>query len=389
MSPTTEPRPAGAPRPPPLLVPLAVAGLVLLALGLFLDVARGMSALLAAGFLAVTAALGALALLSLFLVSNAGFHVAFKRVLEALSVNPVGVVALLAVLPGARWIYPWARPGATSDPLIAAKAAYLNLPAFGIRMLLFLGIWGAFALMLRRQSLAQDADGRLEHTRRSVAVAAVFLLLGGYTLSLASVDWLMSAQPHWASTIFGFYTIGSTLLTGTAVAILGVFWLRREGRLPEVNESHLHDLGKLLFGFSTFWAYLWFSQYLLIWYANLPEETAYILARTRNGWGPLFWGNLVVGWVLPFLLLLPRAAKRTPARLVPVAVLVLLGRFLDVWLQVAPATLPGGPPLPWVELGALVGVGAAFAAVFFRVLATAPLEPVHDPYLVESLHHHT
>jgi hypothetical protein len=377
------------PPPPTLLVPMAIAGLVVLAVGLFLDPGRGMTALLSAGFLAVAAALGALALLALFLVSNAGFHVTFKRVLEALALNPVGVVAMLAVLPGVRWIYAWARPGAASDPLIAAKAAYLNVPGFGIRMLLFLGIWGAFALMLRRQSLGQDADGRVEHTGRSVALAAVFLLLGGYTLSLASVDWLMSVQPHWASTIFGFYTIGSTLLTGTAVAILAVSWLRREGRLPEVNDSHLHDLGKLLFGFSTFWAYLWFSQYLLIWYANLPEETAYILARTRHGWGPLFYGNLVVGWVLPFLLLLPRAAKRTPSRLVPVAVLVLLGRFLDVFLQIGPATLPGGPPVPWVELGALVGVGAAFTAVFFRVLATAPLEPAHDPYLVESLHHHT
>lgn len=387
MSEPAEPR--VAPPPPALLVPVAVAGLVVLALGLFLAPARGLTALLSAGFLAVAAALGALALLALFLVSNAGFHVTFKRVLEALALNPVGVVAMVAVLPGARWVYAWARPGAASDPLIAAKSAYLNLPGFGIRMLLFLGIWGAFALMLRRQSLAQDADGRVEHTRRSVALAAVFLLLGGYTLSLASVDWLMSVQPHWASTIFGFYTIGSTLLTGTAVAILAVFWLRREGRLPEVNDSHLHDLGKLLFGFSTFWAYLWFSQYLLIWYANLPEETSYILARTRNGWAPLFYGNLIAGWVLPFLLLLPRAAKRSAARLVPVAVLVLLGRFLDVWLQVAPATLPGGPPLPWVELGALLGIGGAFTAVFFRVLGTAPLEPAHDPYMVESLHHHT
>ena len=386
MSHASSSRPA--PAPPALLVPLAVAGLVVLAVGLFLDPARGMSALLAAGFLATIAALGALALLCLFLVSNAGFYISFKRVLEALSLNPVGVVALLAVLPGARWIYVWARPGATSDPLIAAKAAYLNLPAFGLRMLLFLGIWGAFALMLRRQSLAQDADGRVQHTQRSVALAAVFLLLGGYSLSLASVDWLMSLQPHWSSTIFGFYTIGSTLLTGTAVAILAVFWLRREGRMPEVTESHLHDLGKLLFGFSTFWAYLWFSQYLLIWYANLPEEISFILARTHHGWAPLFWGNLIIGWVLPFLLLLPRAAKRTPARLVPVAVLVLLGRFLDVWLQIGPATL-SGPPLPWVELGALVGIGAAFAVVFFRVLATAALEPAHDPYMVESLHHHT
>jgi len=387
MSPPSERR--NAPAAPRLLVVLAVAGASVLGLGMALDPTRGFSALLASGFLALAAALGALALLCLFLVSNAGFHVAFKRVLEALSLVPVGPAALLAVIPGAGWVYSWARPGAAADPLIAAKAGYLNLPAFGVRMVLFLGLWGAFALMLRRESLAQDADGQVRHTRRSVVLAAVFLLLGGYSLSLASVDWLMSVQPHWASTIFGFYTIGSTLLTGTAVAILAVWWVRRSGRLPEVNESHLHDLGKLLFGFCTFWAYLWFSQYLLIWYANLPEETSYILARTRGGWAPLFWGNLVAGWVLPFLLLLPRAAKRTPARLVPVAALVLVGRLLDVWLQIAPATLRAGPPVPWVELGALVGIGAAFGLVFFRVLGAAPLEPAHDPYLVESLHHHT
>ena len=388
MSEAHAPATPAAPQSNTPLIVAAVSGFGALAAGIAADQTRGLTALLAAGFLAVAAAMGPLAILALCQVANAGFHAAFKRVLEALAATlPVGAAALLALLPFAGSVWKWARHGAAKDKLIAAKAAYLNVPMFALRMALFLGVWMLFAFLLRRESRAQDQDGDVSHTKKGVVYSALFILFGGYSIGLASVDWLMSTDPHWASTIYGFYTIGVILQTGAAVTILAVASLRSAGRLPEVNENHLHDLGKLLFGFSTLWAYLWFSQYLLIWYANLPEETSWFLVRTSHGFAPYFYANLVINWVLPFLLLSPRPAKRNQAHLVRVAWLVMGGRMLDIWLQCGPSNLKHAPVVPWVEVGGGGGVLAVFAIVYRRMLAGAPLVARHDPYLEESLHH--
>jgi len=369
---------------------LAVAGLGVGAASLAVAPARALSALLAGAMLALAASLGGLAWLALFQVSNAGFFVVFKRVLEALAAAlPMGAVMLLALLPGAPILYGWAHAAAATDPIVQNRHGFQTLTAFSLRMGLFLVLWLGFSYALRRESRAQDLDGDVSHTRRAVAISAVFLLLGGYSISLASVDWLMSADPHWASTIYGFYSIGGVLLTGALATLITVLALRRAGRLPELNESHLHDLGKLLFAFCTFWAYLWFSQFLLIWYANLPEETAWILTRTRNGWAPWFYGNVLINWALPFVLLLPRGAKRDPAYLARVAALVLVGRFVDLWLQVAPANQPHAPALPWIEAAVFVGTVSLFALVVARALGKEPLIARHDPYLEEALHHRT
>jgi hypothetical protein len=370
-----------------LLIGGAVAGFGLLAAGIATDPSRGFSALLAAAFVGVAAGLGALAILALCQVANAGFHVALKRVLEALAMAlPVGGVLLLALLPFAGKVWPWASTLA-HHPLVLAKAAYLNVPMFALRMVVFLGGWTLFAWLLRKESRAQDQDGDVAHTRKGVVYSALFILFGGYSVGLASVDWLQSTDPKWASTMYGFYTIGATLQTGAAITILAVASLRRAGRLPEVNENHLHDLGKLLFAFSTLWAYLWFSQYLLIWYSNLPEETAWFIKRFQHGWLGYFWADVVINWVLPFLLLLPRPLKRSQPHLVRIASLVLVGRLLDAWIQVGPSNLTHAPLIPWVELGAGVGVLSVFFLVYNRLLEGAPLVAKNDPYVSESLHH--
>jgi hypothetical protein len=368
---------------------LAVAGAAGLLAGIALQPVRALSALLTAGFVALAVSLGALAWCAIFFVSKAGFWVAFKRVMEAMaSILWVGALCLVGVLANLSRVYSWASHEAASDPILAAKSAFLNPTAFLVRFALIIATWSAFAYFLRRASLRQDSDGALVHTRASVALSAVFLLVGGYTLSLASVDWLMSTDPHWASNIYGYYTIGSVLLAGIAGTLLVVLRLRAAGALPDVNDSHLHDLGKLLFGLSTFWAYLWFSQFMLIWYTNLPEETGWMNTRLHGGWAVLFWGNVVVSWVLPFLLLLPRLAKRSKAWLAGMASVALAGRFLDVWLQVAPSSMAERPTLPWIELCAALVVCAAWVLALDRALAMAPLQAKNDPYFGEALHHH-
>jgi hypothetical protein len=292
---------------------------------------------------------------------------------------------MLAVLFGAQSLYQWT--GHADGHALHGKAAYLNLPAFAARMVVALGLWVLFGTLFRKSSTAQDRDGDVKHTRRSVMLAALFLLTFAYSFSMASFDWMMSLDPHWASTIFAFYNMAGVLVSGLSALTVAAIVLRRARLLPEIGESHLHDLGKLLLGMSTFWAYLWISQYLLIWYANIPEETAWYLARTGHGWGFLFYTNVVLGWAVPFVMLLPRAAKRSEPQLLRVATVLLLGRWLDVYLMVAPSAQPEHAGIGILDAATFAGFAGLFVLVVAGVLRRAPLVAGGDPYLVESLHH--
>jgi hypothetical protein len=293
---------------------------------------------------------------------------------------------LLAATPALLRLYAWEREPAA--PAVLAKGSFFHAPFFIGRMVVIVAAWSLLTILLLRASRAQDADRDVRHTRATVALSAVFLIVGGWTFCLASVDWLMSLEPAWASTIFGFYNLGGLLASSVAAIAVAVIALRRHGLLPWINENHIHDLGKLLFAMSIFWAYLWFSQYLLIWYANLPAETSYFLARTRNGWAATFYLNLVVNWLIPFAVLLPRPAKRSEQRVLAISVLVLGGHWLDVYLMTAPANFPTRPLVGIPDLMPLVFMGSLFIAVFLWALRRAPLLAAGDPYLVESLHHH-
>ena len=207
------------------------------------------------------------------------------------------------------------------------------------------------------------------------------------TFALASVDWLMSLDPHWYSTIFAVYLFAGLLASGLAALTLIVLLLRALGPLRDiVKPAHLHDLGKLIFAFSTFWAYIWFSQYLLIWYSNLPEEVTHYMRRTSEGWAPLFFLNLGVNWVVPFAVLLSRAAKRNPWVLGGVCVLLLLGHWLDLYLLIMPEVLDA-PALGLLDVVILLSYAALFFHLTARALGQASLLPLHDPYLEESLRH--
>ncbi|HEX3554691.1 MAG TPA: hypothetical protein VIA62_15820, partial [Thermoanaerobaculia bacterium] len=270
---------------------LVVAGAAAITLGLRFDAARIWVDLLVDGYYFLSLALAGLVFLAIKYLASAGWWTALRRVPEALmSLVPVAALPMLAVWFGRRTLYPWTRPGfMDSEPALAAKAAYLNEPFFLVRMVLFLGVWSVFAVLLRRASLAQDGhhDGhgqpsRHTHHRRMVRLSAGFLVVFAVTFSLASFDWLMSLDPRWTSTLFAVHTFAGLFLSGIAAIALIVVRLRRGGPLAAaVGGSHLHDLGKLLFAFSIFWAYIWVSQYLLIWYSNIPEEAAFYVARLR------------------------------------------------------------------------------------------------------------
>ncbi len=374
-------------------LPLALACLAILAAGAVASPARALTNLLVGAVLVLGLAVGGIVLLSLLAVANAGWAVVLKRILEGLgSFVPVGGVLLLATTPGLRVLYAWARPEAARDALLVGKAAFLNPTFFVVRMVGILCVWMLFGLRLRRLSLAQDAGGAGDAaalaTRRTVRWAAGFLVVFAVTACLGAFDWIMTLEAHWFSTIFGFYNVAGILVsTVTAVAIAAIL-LRRAGALPELRDDHLHDLGKLMFAFATFWAYQWVSQFLLIWYSNIPEETAYFEARWRDGWMVVFFANLIVNWALPFLLLLPRAVKRNERALLAIGALLLLGRWLDLWLMTMPANFPERPVPGLFELAGLVGPLSLLVFWLARTFARVPLLARHDPYLGESLHHH-
>jgi len=316
--------------------------------------------------------------------------VVLKRVLEGLgSFVPVGGLLLLATTPGLRVLYEWARPEAAADALLAGKSAFLNPTFFVARMVVILALWAIFSARLRGLSLAQDRTGDPEGTRATVRWAAGFLVVFAVTACLGAFDWLMTLEARWFSTIFGFYNVAGILVsTVTAVAVAAIL-LRRAGALPQLRDDHLHDLGKLMFAFATFWAYQWISQFLLIWYSNIPEETVYFERRWEGGWWPVFLANAVVNWVLPFFLLLPRPAKRNERALLGVGALLLFGRWLDLWLMAMPSNFPQRPWPGPLEVAGLLGPAGLLVFWVTRSLGRVPLLPRHDPYLGESLHHHT
>ena len=378
--------PAGAVRP--LIAGIAV-GVIGFVVALVNNPPDAWAALLCSAFLFLTVSLGAVVFLCLGHVSGAGWHIVVKRVAEALGGwLPFGAASMLVLFLGVSSLYHWADHGhGPPDPILEAKSAWLNVPFFVGRGVAVLLVWILLVRALRRASQQQDQDGSLTHTRRSVALAAVFLVVIGVTFSMASFDWLMSLEPHWYSTIFGFYNITGLLTAGVAGIIVVSVHLHQRGLLPQLNESHLHDLGKYLFAFSTLWAYHWLSQFLLIWYADMPEETVAYSVRFGGGWAFLFWLNIIAGWAIPFLVLLPRAAKRSAGHLFRVALWMLAARWLDIYMQIAPSTGALHRGINVADVLVLIGFTCAFLLVLFRNLGSAPLLAKRDPYMIESLHH--
>jgi hypothetical protein len=369
---------------------LAVVGGAATLLGLLLAPRETWANVLAASYGLLGMGLGGAVFMALLYVTAAGWGVALRRVPEALvALLPVGAAGLAVVFVAQPALYSWTvgHAGVGAEAGSPFKQAWLDWPFFLGRAVAYIAAWALFTRALVRTSRRQDADGEVGHTSRNVRLSAAFLVVFAVTFWLASSDWIMSLEPEWASTMFGVYNFAGLFLGGLAAVVALVVWLQAAGPLRHVvASSHLHDLGKLLFAFSTFWAYIWFCQYMLIWYVNNPEETSYFVRRLEGAWGPLLVINVVLNWVVPFVVLLPRAAKRNPRVLAQVAVVLLVGRWLDLCLMILPACGDAATALAAAAGPALGAVGLAVLVVL-RALQKAALVPWNDPYLVESLPH--
>jgi hypothetical protein len=391
-------------RPPRNLVhgltTLVALGSVVALAGLHLEPGRTGASLLLAGFALVGLSLAGAVFVALLHVTGAGWATTLRRVPEAMAAAfPAGALLLAVVLLAGPELYPWSDPAAAeAEGMSPLRAVWLSRPFFLVRSAGYLACWYAFILALGRVSRRQDTDGDPAHTRVSARLSAVFLVVFAVTFWLASQDWIMSLESDWledgtrrpsswSSTIYGLYNFSGLLLGGLAVLILLVLWLRPRSVLGRVvGAGHLHDLGKLLFAASTFWMYVWFCQYMLIWYVNNPEEATYFVGRQQGAWQPLLMANLALNWAVPFVVLLARPAKRSPGVLAKVCVLLVLGRWLDLYLMIAPAVDGPEPAFGLPEVGVTLGAAGLFGLAFFWALARAPLQPLCDPFLLDSLH---
>ena len=337
--------------------------------------------------------LGVLAFYAIQQVSQSGWSPVLFRVMQGITAYlPVGSVLffIFLLLCGfhLNHLFIWLDPEVVAtDKLIANKAGYLNFPFWIIRAAIFLMGWNLYRYYSRKNCLAQDDANDDLNYKKNFKLSAVFLVFFIVTESIMSWDWIMSIDPHWFSTLFGWYVFSSFFVSAITVIALVTLYLKSKGVLEHVNTSHIHDLAKFIFGFSVFWAYLWFSQYMLIWYANIPEEVTYFITRIEHYNLP-FFGAVVMNFVFPLLVLINTDFKRIAPIIVGAGVVILLGHYIDFFNMVMPATVGDQWFIGVSEIASVLFFLGLFIFVVFTALSKVPLTPKRNPFIEESKHFH-
>ena len=336
--------------------------------------------------------LGALFFIAIQLLTRAGWSVVLRRVAEifaaSITVNAVTFVpVLVGLMLGQSSLYIWNDSTlAATDELIRNKTPYLNATFFVIRSIFYFAAWSYLARTFCRASFQQDSDGDSKTTLHLERLSAPALLVSALTVTFASIDWVLSLDPHWFSSIFGIYFFSGSMVGFLAALTLSVDLLqRRLGLLSMVTEKHRHDLGKFLFGFNCFWAYIAFSQYLLVWYANIPEETVWFKARQSGGWATVSLLLMAGHFVLPFLGLMPRRMKEIPQVLSFWSLVLLIMHAVDFYWLIFPTLDLSGPQVFLQPILCLLGIGGIYFAGWLSIAGKNSLIPVGDPRLSESL----
>jgi hypothetical protein len=354
---------------------------------------RPWSALYVAAFFFFMIALGVLAFYAIQRAAQAGWSPLLFRVMEGITAYlvPGGILILVFFVLSIMHInhvFVWMDGEVVAeDALLQGKAGYLNPTFFLIRAAIFLGGWILYREVSRKLSLAQDASNDDSNFKKNFKWSAGFLVFYLVTESIMSWDWIMSVDPHWFSTLFGWYVFASMMVSGITVIALITIYLKSKGYLPDVNDSHIHDLAKFMFGFSIFWTYLWFSQFMLIWYANIPEEVTYFVTRIEDFNLP-FFGMVAMNFIFPVLLLMNSDYKRINWFVVMTGIVILAGHYLDVFNMIMPATVGDQWAIGIPEIGAVCFFAGLFIFWVFRALTKAPLQPKRNPFIEESRHFH-
>ncbi|KAB1155881.1 quinol:cytochrome C oxidoreductase [Tenacibaculum aiptasiae] len=342
-------------------------------------------------FLGVT--LLVLAFYAIQRVAQAGWSVVLFRVMEAITANMhyVSAIMLLFLIATAMHInhlFPWMGEGVVDptspnyDPIIDGKKWYLNTPGWLIRSIFYLLVWNAYRFIIRKGSIQQD-NGDLKLHKRNYNISVIFLFFFMITESMMAWDWIMGIDPHWFSTLFGWYVLATFLVSALTVIAFVTIYLRSKGYLPLVNDSHIHDLAKYMFGFSVFWTYLWFAQFMLIWYADMPEETTYYLLRFNEYKVP-FLAMVVMNFIFPVLLLINSDFKSVPWFVTLGGVVILAGHYLDLFVMIMPGTVGAQYGFGVGEISAILFFVGLFIFATFNAFAKADPVAKGNPFLHES-----
>lgn len=391
-----------------------LVGIVCIAAGLIFTPEREFSNLLLMGYYFACVCVAGGVFCAIQYVAQAGWSASMIRIPQAMiKVLPIAAVILLVIITSGMFIThtvvneegrsvvqpylyaQWATKGLTDpqsplyDSVVAGKAGYLNIGFYYTRMVVFLVLYAVLAWMLVKYSENEDEVGGMINYKKSFNIGCVFLLIFGITFPLFSFDSIMSLEARWYSTMFGWYNLAAAWVTGLAAITLLMVWLKEKGYFSWLNENHLHNMGLFMFAFTVFWTYVWFFQFLLYYYANMPEETAYFYKRWEPEFKPWFWLNIIINFATPFLMLMARDYKRIFKRVKWVAIIILCGHWLDYYMMIMPDTVGAkGRGFFYQEVGTFIGFAGLFVFLSLNALSKfKSLVPKNHPFLEESLHH--
>ncbi len=366
---------------------LLALGLVIVVAGYFVDHTRSAFNNLVYLMFLTSVGVGALFLIAAEYIIGSVWSVPFRRINEFLAA--VVLILPLVALPvyfHAHDLYHWTHlEEVMSDKILKGKSAYLNMEFFTIRIIFFFAIWMLFYFVMTRISKKQDKTGDQKYTKSNIKMSAIFLPFFAITVTFASIDWMMSLEPHWFSTIYGVYYFAGTMLTALGGATYAIVKLTEKGYLTGIKPDHYYSLGALMFAFVNFWAYIAFSQYMLYWYANMPEETFWFIDRWQNGWMTYTLVMMVIRFLVPYIALLSQPAKMRPGTLKFAGLWMLFAQVVDLYWLVMPTYDKGGFNFGWIEIGYPLAAVGAIITVFYLRSRGENFMPIGDPKLKRGI----
>ena len=368
---------------------LIAIGVVSFALGFISDSKRTWANYLLNNYYFISIAIGAAFFGAIQYITQSGWSAMFKRVPEAMAAYiPFAAVFFLILFLGMHSIFEWTHEEVIQhDHLVQHKSPYLNIPFFFVRVIVFFGAWILMTKILRKISLKEDEYGGLQYFEKSEFYSKILIFIIALTFSLFAVDMLMSLEPHWFSTLFAGKSFIAAFMHGSSIIALIVILLSRMGKFEKLNSSHLHDFTRYIFMASIVWGYFNFAEFMLIWYGNIPEETAWFVHRWHGSYKILFFANIVLNWMIPFLVLMPRKTSRSKMFMLPVIIILIIGQYTELYYIIWPATVHEAK-FGLLEIGTFLGYVGLFSLIVSTYLAKANLVPKNHPYLQESIHHH-
>ena len=338
-------------------------------------------------FMSVT--IGATFWLALQSITQSGWSVQFIRIPQAMSnYLIVSFVLWFFMFFGLHDLYHWTHHDAVMhDPILLHKEPYLNVPFFAIRFVIFFALWIFMTQRIKKLSLQEDQFGGINYLGKIEFASKVYIFVLAITFSLFSIDWLMSLDPHWYSTIYAVKKFIMAFYHGTSIITAIAIILYKLGYLPQLNSAHLSDFARYIFALSIIWGYMWLSQYLLIWYANIPEETVYYVPRIMSEYKNYFYAELIINWLVPFLFLMWNRVAKNPTALLVIILILMAGQWIELYMSIMPETADKHN-ITYIEAGTFFGYAGIFALVVAWSLTKIRLVPKNHPYLVESTEHH-